>query len=501
MKTKLVVFAVSAIAALIAPYSLRSQTITSFDGIDASQISGAQYAVDQNGAVGTLQYMEWVNNYYQAFNKTTHAAIWPSPQAGDTPWVDAGLSDCYGNAGGEGTILFDHMASVWVIAKRGAPAANTYYYCIAVSNTDDLSSSSLAWFTYQFNITASLGMNSTGNVYYPDWPRLGTWSDAYYATFDLEDPNNAYTEIGVVVCAFDRSNIIINGTANPQQCFSDPNPIPTDGALYLSHSLIPADIEGTTAPPTGMREYLVSIENPVNNQKTLTSTQINRWKFYVDWSKPTKSTFTHSKLKVSSYEPGCYEPNDTPNTFCVPEPSTAKTGNYVDSVGDRMEPRFAFRNFGTYQSFLLSQTVQVGAVGSQQTGVLWYEMRGKTPTLYQTGIVSPDTSLFRFVPSIAQDKTGNAAVGYSVSNSTTHPGIRASYWSLASAFSPTELTIKKGSFDVENSELWGNITSMTVDPSDDCTFWYVNRYYPSNETGTELVWNTRIANFKLSTCN
>jgi hypothetical protein len=109
--------------------------------------------------------------------------------------------------------------------------------------------------------------------------------------------------------------------------------------------------------------------------------------------------------------------------------------------------------------------------------------------------------LFRFVPSIAQDKTGNAAVGYSVSNSTTHPGIRASYWSLASAFSPTELTIKKGSFDVENSELWGNITSMTVDPSDDCTFWYVNRYYPSNETGTELVWNTRIANFKLSTCN
>jgi hypothetical protein len=104
------------------------------------------------------------------------------------------------------------------------------------------------------------------------------------------------------------------------------------------------------------------------------------------------------------------------------------------------------------------------------------------------------------VPSIAQDHSGNAAVGYSVSDSAAHPGIRASYWSLASAFSPTEITIKTGSGDEENSELWGNITSMTVDPVNDCTFWYVNRYYPSNQTGTEIVWNTRIAYFRLSTC-
>jgi len=42
---------------------------------------------------------------------------------------------------------------------------------------------------------------------------------------------------------------------------------------------------------------------------------------------------------------------------------------------------------------------------------------------------------------------------------------------------------------------------MTVDPTDGCTFWYVNQYYKANEIGTLTNWDTRIANFKLPTCN
>lgn len=488
--------------ALIVPCVLQGQVVTTFEGMDALTIPVPQLEVDHNGAVGTKQYMEWVNSYYQAYNKTTFAPVWASPQEGDQPWRDTNMSNCYGSGGGEGFVTFDRPASRWVLAKRASPANNEYYYCIAVSNIDDLSSSSLAWYTYEFNITAWLGVNSSGNVYYPDWPKFGTWSDAYYATFDLEDPNNGYQEIGVVACAFDRTNMIVNGTARTQQCFSNPNPIPLHGALYLSHSMIPADIDGTTPPPKGQHEYLVSIQNPPKDGKTTTSTSINLWNLHVNWTTPTSSTFSKGKFTVTSYEPGCYDVTNPVDTFCVTEPSSSSTGNYIDSVGDRLMPRFEYRNLGTYESFLVSHTVQVGTGTNQQTGVRWYELRGNTtPTLFQSGTVTNGSSIYRFTPSIAEDNVGNAAVGYSVSSSSLHPGIRAAYWSLPNKTAPTEITIYNGSGDEENSSLWGNLSSMTVDPTDNCTFWYVNRYYSSNQTGTAIDWDTRIGHFKLSTCH
>jgi hypothetical protein len=41
---------------------------------------------------------------------------------------------------------------------------------------------------------------------------------------------------------------------------------------------------------------------------------------------------------------------------------------------------------------------------------------------------------------------------------------------------------------------------MTVDPVDDCTFWYVNQYLDKSQTGKNINWRTRIARFTLPTC-
>jgi hypothetical protein len=290
-------------------------------------------------------------------------------------------------------------------------------------------------------------------------------------------------------------------SARTMQCFSDPSPIPTNGTLYFAHSLIPADVEGTVAPPIGRHEYFLSIQNPPNDGVTTTSTSLNLWNFQVNWTTPTLSKFQKSKITVSSYEPGCYSPANPANTYCVPEPSSNSTRVYVDSVGDRLMPRLAYRNFGTYESFLVSQTVQVVTGTNQQTGIRWYELRGSgNPTLHQSGTITNGTTIYRFMPSIAQDKIGNAAAGYSISSTGSHPGIRAAYWSLTSGTKPTEILIGNGSGDEENSNHWGDYSSMTVDPVDNCTFWYVNQYYQVSETGSAIDWNTRIANFKLSTC-
>ena len=475
-----------------------AQTVTTFEGIDASQMKFPEYLIDANGAVGTKQFMEWTNVDFQAYDKVTFAPVWSTPQAGTSLFLANGVTSCNNFNGGDVIVLFDRLASRWVLAAH-TPGPN-YYYCVAVSSTDDLSSKSLTWYTYGFPFNSFLGTNSEGVTYYPDWGKIATWPDAYYVGIDLGDVSAGYIDVGTIACALDRTNMLIGGTPNTPQCFSDPIPV-VGGSNYLAHSLEPADVEGTTPPPAGSPEIYVAIQNPVVDGSTSTSDTFNIWQFHVDWTNPSNSTFTQSSISVAAYTPGCYSTSSPGNTQCVPEASTATTGNHIDSVGDRMMFRLAYRNFGEYQSYLLSHTVQAGPGIRTQTGIRWYELRGSgIPTLYQSGTISPDESLYRFLPSIAQDQNGNAAVGYSVSSASTHPGISASWWSLTGQTAPTEISLFSGTGDEENSTEWGTYSSMTVDPVGGCAFWYVNEYFSANQTGSSTIWQTRISTFSLPGC-
>src|SRR5262249_16628117 len=125
--------------------------------------------------------------------------------------------------------------------------------------------------------------------------------------------------------------------------------------LFLGHSLIPADIDGGTAAPTGTDEFMVSIQNPINDLTTLTSNSLNLWKFHVDWTAATPTlTSTLTPINVAAFTPGCYLYNPTTPvvTNCVlePPPSAGDPPEITDSVGDRLMPRFAYRNFGDHDS-------------------------------------------------------------------------------------------------------------------------------------------------------
>jgi hypothetical protein len=471
---------------VLATSFLTAQT-TSFEGIKAATDPHPEHDVDPNGAVGTKQYLEWANVSFQAWNKTPpYKKVWSKPQTGTAPWKAAGLSSCE-SIGGDGLALFDRRASRWVLAAHSNKDKNgNYYFCVAISESDELSPTS-KWYAYEFLLSSQMGGN-----YFPDWPKMGSWPDAYYVGMDMLDPTKQYAFVGVLACALDRTNMLNGGTSRPMQCVkytgSDP---------YLWHSLIPADVDGTTAPPAGQDEYFVSIQNPPRDGKSTTSNSINLWDFQLDPSWGGNSKLVQSSLTVPAYTPGCYDANNPSKAICVPQPSGP---DHLTSLGDRLMPRLAYRNFGTYQSFLVSQTVQV-ASASKQTGIQWYELRGSgTPALFQSGTVSLDSSIYRFMPSIAQDHVGNAAVGYSVSSGQIHPGIRASSWSLIDNTGPVEVDIQNGGGSQENSPYWGDYTSMTVDPVDDCTFWYVNEYLSSNETGKAISWHSRIAKFKESSC-
>lgn len=529
-----------------APAPVTVNPITSFQGMDASQVGGGttEDDIDPNGAIGTKQFMEYVNTSYQGYDKTTFAPVWSSPQPIGTPWNGLQNQNCAAaSIQLDAVIIFDRLASRWVIAgksTRGSADKGDYYFCIAVSNTDDLTSTTFAWYAYLFDLVPILGSNASG-PYYPDWAKIGTWptsadgTSSYVITMDMED-EVSQDELGVAVCALNRADLLNGNNGNAElavpstlQCFVDTTSL-VSGGIYIGHSLMPADMDGngisTMPPPAGRDEYLASIENPIDpftQNGPTTSSTINLWDLHVDWTTPTSSTFSlvSPSPAVTSYWPGCYTSALPAETICVPELGQASLGGglKVDSVGDRLMPRFSYRNFGSYESFLISHTVQTNlGVGqeSQQTGIRWYELRGTgsgTPAIAQQGTITPDNTFYRFLPSIAQDRNGNAAVGYSISNPSNNPGVSLSYWNLnpIGANQPTEVTILNGPGEeipfnpttgaIINDGQWGSYASITLDPVDDCTFWYVNEYWPTtNLAGEPASWSTNISSFQIPGC-
>jgi hypothetical protein len=171
----------------------------------------------------------------------------------------------------------------------------------------------------------------------------------------------------------------------------------------------------------------------------------------------------------------------------------------VDAIGDRLMFRAAYRNFGDHEAMVSNFTVS-GAGGV--AGIRWFELRGLTAgpiSTFQEGTYQPDTT-YRWMGSIAQDGSGNMALGFSASDSTIHPQIR--YTGRMAGDTLGQMTLGEAHIidgagsQTDTVNRWGDYSDMTIDPVDDATFWYTQEYY---DTTTSFNWRTRIASFKLAT--
>jgi hypothetical protein len=163
--------------------------------------------------------------------------------------------------------------------------------------------------------------------------------------------------------------------------------------------------------------------------------------------------------------------------------------------------RVQYRNFGTRETLVVNHTVD--ANGADRAGIRWYELRRPPAgawTIAQQGTYAPDT-VHRWMGSIAMDQEGNIALGYSVSSSTVFPGIR---YASRLAGDPLgtlpqpEVTLMAGAgSQTHSSRRYGNYSAMSVDPTDDCTFWYTTEYYGAT---SPAAWRTRISSFKFPSC-
>jgi hypothetical protein len=192
---------------------------------------------------------------------------------------------------------------------------------------------------------------------------------------------------------------------------------------------------------------------------------------------------------------------------CIPQPGVPES-QYLDilSYRQRLTQRLAYRNFGSYESLVTSNSVEAlpGIAGMR-----WYEVR-RAPngaySLYQQGTYSPDDGVHRWMGSIAQDKVGNIALGFSVANGVSvFPGIRFTGRIPSAPLGQMDqgegVIINGTGVQTTTNSRWGNHTTMSIDPIDDCTFWYINEYYTlEGQESSSAGWQTRIASFKLPEC-
>ena len=434
-----------------------------FDGVLFPGVACNCAPPDTNGEVGATQYVQDVNVGFQVFNKSTGASVF-GPVDIATLWQTLG-GTCFNFGDGDPVVLYDQIANRWVITQFAGSSVPTDE-CIAVSTTSDATGSYNA---YDFNL---------GTDFF-DYPKFGVWPDAYYMSMNVFN-SSATAFLGVQPFAFDRAAMLA-GLPNPtfvtfrNPPFFDPSADP----------FMPGDVDGPNPPPAGA-------PNPFLTEGVSATWPLYR--FHVDFAAPGNSTFAlAANLSPAPYTTLC------PGFVCSTVPQLGSPDG-LDTLGDRGMFRNAYRNFGGGREALVGNiSVSSGGVA----GIRWFELANVTsgtPTFAQQSTYQPDTT-YRWMGSAALDGVGDLALGFSASSSTIHPQIRYAgrlASDPANQLSQGETTLFSGAgSQTGSSNRWGDYSDMTVDPVDDCTFWYTQEYYA---TTSQFNWRTRIGSFKFPTC-
>lgn len=473
-----------------APHQVALSNLIVKPGLSAPAAGTEAIDSDATLAVGTTQVMQWADFRLQVFDKNAN----PVGTALDGNRFWSASSPCSGGVGADGTVQFDKMASVWVVAMRSGP--NTE--CLAVSQTSDA--------TQQYNEYALNYRDPSNSSLKMDYPKLGVWPDAYYITFDMLDSSRNFAPAYAVVCALERSAMLL-GSGNAEAICLTTSHSNSTGFFHL----LPSDLDSATPPPAGSPNYLFTFAKPVG----ATWYHLYGYQFQVNFATPTASTLTGPvQIDTNAFaniRPAC----NAGSVNCVPQPSPALWP--LDSVGGYLMGRAAYRNFGKHESLLLSQAVQ--STTTSPVGVRWYELRNlqKGATIYQKGFLQSATSstksdtFSRWMSSATEDNVGNIALGYSISGpaATSYysglPGLaidgRVPTTPLNTLL--TEEIVFPG-VSVEQPTppkkigRWGAVSGMAIDPVDQCTFWFTGQYEPTAGT---YNWSTALVSFTLPACH
>ena len=470
--------------------------IVSFEGLNNEDnfavFGGRVTPPDTDGAVGPTQYVEQVNILVRIYDKIGNPLIPPTP-----------LSVLFGGLGGtcaavdrgDPVVVYDPLADRWILSQFAYTATSTppYHECVAVSTSGDATGS---YYVYDF---------VTPGAEFPDYPKLAVWPDAYYMT--VHQFTNGASFNGSGVYALDR-NKMLAGDPTASFVYFDLDLTNNPEGIF---GILASTLDGWKLPPAGtpaLFSYFTA------NEYGDPGDALRVFEFKPNFTTPASSTFTEraeSPIALASFDP--LQPSGRTD---VEQPAP---GPAVDAVGDRLMYRMPYRILpGGEQSLVLNFTVNVGgttptSAATYQAGIRWVELRrdaGGVVSVHDQGTYAPGSGdpangPNRWTGSIAQDNQGNAALGFSVASTSVFSSIHYAgrlAGDPAGTLAQGEATLIAGT-GVQTSSFsrWGDYSSMNVDPTDDCTFWYAQEYTTAaSQASSAAGWLTRIGSFKYPGC-
>ena len=435
--------------------------INSFQGIQAT----GSVPPDVVGDVGPNHYVQMVNSEIAIYDK--NGALLAGPTPINSLWAGFGGA-CETNNHGDPIVQYDPIADRWLVSQFAVPGgAAGFHECICISRTPDPVAG--GWFRYDFPMRE-----------FPDYPKFGVWPDAYYMS--------TYESANLGVFAFDRQRMLAGLPASNIK-FT----LPSLSAGRARTRILPADLDGDMLPAAGSPGLFIrSIDGPMQGGG---EDRLELYEFHVDFAVPASSSFSNVvNLATAPYDiemcgPALPRP-------CIPQPGTSMR---LDPLSNRLMRRPQYRNFGSYETMVVNQTVD--ASGGDLAGIRWYELRraGGAWSIHQQGTFAPDNSTNRWMGSIAMNGDGEIALGYSVSSGNVYPGIRYASRRTGDPLGTlsNETVLVNGGGSQTGFSRWGDYSSMNVDPSDDCTFWFISEYY---DASSAAGWKTLISRIENPLC-
>jgi hypothetical protein len=466
--------------------------IATFDGMNAVESGCDCTPPDTHGDVGPNHYIQSVNSSIKIFDKSGEALNGNRGTTYNSFFAALGsATPCGRNQNrGDGFVFYDQIASRWVVSDfafdGGLPGTGPFYQCIGVSKSADPVAG--GWYLY------ALQVDPSNPTWVGDYPKLGMWPDAYYLSANVFDATTLRFK-GVRLYALPRA-AMISGAGAPNLtavAFTIPQP-----GLGDAYSLVPATYRAGLPPPAGRSEYFLAIDSPA--AADLVQNKVKVWQFHVDFATPANSTLgvgpnrsPNGLITVKSFVDAF-----TATTNVVPQPGTA---DRLDPLGDKLMTPVVYLNHRGTESLWAAHTVNNNQNGTGPTGIRWYQFDVTGGTIPATAAQQQTFNnradgLWRFMPSIAVDGNGNMAIGYNASSNTNEPSIRYTgrlAGDRVSTLGLGEVVLIDGAGHQTDNGRWGDYGALSIDPTDNLTFWQTHEYYAETSSSS---WSTRIGAFK-----
>jgi hypothetical protein len=439
---------------------------------------------DSEGDVGPNHYIEAINESIRIFDKSGNTLSGPTSFNSffsgltGTPCTNANDGDPY--------VIYDQAAGRWLISDFAFPSfpGSSFWQCIGVSQTPNPVSG--GWFLYAIQI------DPANPTQLGDYPKFAVWNsggspaqNAYFFTVNLF--TNPTTFVGVRAFALDRASMLAGG---PTHAIAFSLSAADVGASY---SFVAATQRTGNPPPAGRNEMVLAIDSPASGGVTLT--QVHARFFHVDFANPANSTFGVGANHAPNAEitvNGFVDAFTNTTSDLVPQLGTSTK---LDTLGDKIMTPVVYQNRSGTESLWADSTVILNYPNGP-TAVRWYQFDvtgGNFPAtaVQQQDWTNGNDGLWRWMPSMAVDQSGNTVLGYSTSNTTIVPSIR--YAGRLASDPPGNLAqgeaIMFAGFSAFSGTRWGDYTRTEVDPSDGMSFWHINQYAQNSD------WHTRIGKF------